>query len=363
MFNFKKFVALGMVASMAVGCSVTSFAASGDPAEQTEPTAAEITGAGTDIYVNKEVYKAKLPTAGAVAALAYTVDVQGLIAETAAEGVTVEEGAGILFANSATEYSSTSNPVTVTNMSSIPISLAVAVKLTPSTDEAKYAGGYATASDFKSDTTNGIYLGVQGTTEDKLQALSETSATINTVMPTAAQYYETKVTDGVYSYALPSDVSAIEFPTYDMTVYGAVNPDVAETAFATVAADTGVVTTKKMPTISLTFTPAAIKGFKNAVVSVEDNGNSFYVSKASATGADGGFGTNKPTAASINGKTITVGSLGSNVDGFIKFTWDDFYKAYGYTKEDDIPDIDALYGMLNSLKFTVDGVEYYVELK
>lgn len=370
MVNFKKLVALGMVTAMVMGSTVTSFAddpAPGDPAEQTTAAAAAVTGAGSNIYVNKQVYKAKLPTAGAVADLAYKVDVQGLVAETVADGVEVEEGAGILFANSATKYSSISNPVTITNMSSIPISVSVAAVLTEGTTN-KYEGGYSTSIDFtkdNADKTAGIFLGVIGSTETEYQALSTTSATVATVIPSAAQFYETKETSGTYTYDLPSDVSNIEFPEYEMTVTGAINRDVAESAFATVAAD-NTVTVKAMPTVSLTFTPAAIKDWKEAVV-VVDGGTNFYVRKATGTDEDGGFGTTKPSAATINGKTIDVSKMGANADGHALFTWKDFYTAYGYAKEEDIPDADALYGMLNSLKFTMGtgdtAVDYYVELQ
>ena len=86
MYNFKKIAALGLAFTMVIGSTVTAFAS--DPAPDPDVTAnmasaKEITGTGTEDYVNKNVMKVTLPTEDRMNAIFdYRLDPQGLIAKS-----------------------------------------------------------------------------------------------------------------------------------------------------------------------------------------------------------------------------------------------------------------------------------------
>jgi len=366
MKNFKKYVALGMTAVMMAGNSLSVFAAGTD----TLPDSGEVKtgeGEGTDIYVDKDVYKIECPTDAALAKIFdYTVDPQGLIAATEAVqfgGATIE-GEGLFFANKdatdptkVVKLSNWSDPLTLVNKGAVPVDLACEAQLTAVTTD-PYAGTFSTTEDFSgnSDKTAGLYYGIYAS-QDIEYSFSTTKKEFSNIILSGADGYEVKYDKDAtpaYSYAAKSDYK--DWPEYNFYVHATLNPDVAETTWATRKEDGSLDKVLKAPTIGVKFTPTAIKGAKEATVLIEDT--DFYVSKANV---EGGFGTTKPTAITVNGKTIS--SIKDNVEGYVHFTWEDVYKAYGFTKEEDIPDADALYGAIKAVKVTADGVVYYGEVK
>jgi len=361
MYNFKKFVALGMVATMILGSSLTAFA--DDPAEG---AAVEVTGAGASAFVDKDVFVITVPTGDALTnTIAFTVDPYGVVAEANSDKK-VEEGAGVLFASTSEEYdyAATSDALTITNKGSIGITLDIVAKVVPGT--ATYAGGYSTTSDFSggatagADAATGLYLALLADNEAP-KALSATEVTFTNAAISAADQYEVKkASGGGYEYAIKS--GAEDFPTYEFKVTGALNNNVAETTWYTVNSSTHEKTAKTMPSLSVKFTPNAIRECKAATVSVE--GDDFYISKATE---EGGFGTTAPTAILVNGKSVAT--VADNVDGYAHVTWENVYKAWGFTKEEDIPEgyVDVIYNGVKNFKVTIgsgdNAVSYYAEIK
>lgn len=354
MYNFKKFVAFGMAAAMVVGSSLTAFA--------TEDTAVEVTGAGTSAFVDKDVYVLTVPTGDALTkTLAFTVDPYGLVAEAHADKK-VEEGAGVLFAKAAGgdyDYAATSDALTITNKGAIGVTLAIEAKVDGSTGN--YGAGYSTTSDFSggatagADAATGLYFGLQSDNElDK--ALDTTGVIFTNAVISAADQYEVKEASGSYTYALKT--GAENFPTYEFAVTAALNPDVAETTWYSIADK--VKTAKTMPSLSVKFTPSGIRECKPATIVVE--GENYYISK---TTEDGGFGTTKPTAILVNGKSIAT--VSDNEEGYVKVTWKDVYTAWGYTDDTIKKLTDAeqnlIWDSVKNFKVTAGGINYYAERK
>lgn len=354
MSKLTKFVAFCMASVMVAGSSLTAFAAAGDDGGEVE-----VTGAGTAQYVNMEQFAITVPTGDALTnTFAYSVDPQGLasIVDTAGK---IETGATVLFANgSGGEMSSTSDALEIVNKSSMPLKLSVTVKMDATSKT--YAGGFSTTSDFSkaSDATVGMYIGLQSTYELE-KAVGTAGETYTNIIPTAKDAYILEESGGTYTYTL--DSAATGLPKYEFKFTGKVNPDAADALFADVST-AGVVTKKTMPTISLKFTPSSIKTIKDAALTKDDNEGTIWVGKADATDEDGGFGTTKPTAIEVNGKSVTT--IAANEGGWATITWDNIVKAWGYTKAEDLTDEQAaeLWKCVKSVKVTVNGVVYYVEI-
>jgi hypothetical protein len=365
MKNFKKVVALGMTAVMMAGNSLPVFAAADGQTESGTAVTGE--GTGTDIYVDKDVYKLECPTNAALAKIFdYTVDPQGLIAATEAiefGGATIE-GEGLFFANKdATDATKTvklsnwSDPMKLTNKGAIPVDIACEAKLADAASD-PYAGTFSATADFSgtSDKTAGLYFGVYAT-QDVEYSFSKTEKAFNNMILSGVDGYEVKYdANATPKYSFGEKTNYENWPVYEFYIHATLNPDVAETTWATRNADGSLDKVLNAPKISVKFTPTAVNGAKEAIILVEDT--DFYVSKPDG---EGGFGTTKPTAITVNGKTIT--SIKDNVDGYVHFTWDDVYKAYGFTKEEDIPDADELYGAIKCAKITAGGVVYYAEIQ
>ena len=368
--NLKKLVTVGLTLTMVLGSTFTVFA--GDVT-----TPAETTTDGTSdlAYVNMDVYKIEVPTDAVLQnALTYMADPQNLVLQTQAaayglseNAVALEEAAavntGIWFRtlsenSTAAEnantvgISSKSDGYVIKNKSSRGVLLDVAAKMVKGSTT--YAGGYSTTSDFSAtgDDVKGLYFGLKATNEVDEKALDETGATFKNVALSAADKYEVKYNSG-YSYGLKAD--ADNFPTYSFEITGALNHDVADTTWATVA-DNGSVTQKTLPTIQVKYTPSLIKD-KAAVAIVGDG--AIYISKADV---EGGFGETKPTAMTINGKTVTANKIEDNVDGYVVVSWANMCEAYGYTEDNVGDNGDAVWSVAKTIQFTANGVDYVAEV-
>ncbi len=352
MYNFKKFVALGMAAVMTLGCGVTAFAAAGD-----EDAAVEVTGAGTSAFVDKDVYLVEVPTGDALTkTLAFTTDPYGLVAE-AHPDKKIEDGAKVLFASASDDfdYAGTSDALTITNKSSIGIILNIEAKLVKGS--ATYTAGYSKTKDFSGtgDAATGLYFGLLADNEVE-KPLDETGVTFKNVALSAADQYEVKDTGSAYTYTLKTD--ATDLPKYEFAVTAALNTDAAETTWYSISDK--VKTALTMPSLSVKFTPAGIRQCKEATVLVE--GENFYISKPDA---EGGFGTTKPATILVNGKAVTT--VSDNEDGYVKVTWKDVYTAWGYT-DTTIEDLtedeqNTIFNGVKSFKVTANSVDYYAEVE
>ena len=267
MKHLNKVAALGLAVSMVLGSSVMVLAedVTSNVAAENEK---EITGTGVESYVNKNVMKVTLPTLANV--FNYKVDPQGLVAETKSfDGVAVESVAdsGVLFKNTdaagKVTASNTSDAVTITNKSSIPVEIGVKAKLTAA------SGGLALSTladsaDFTTDDnkTKALYIGLIPT-NDSEKALSGDDTTADNILLSGADQYETKNTTGsTYTYAEKADA---EFPEFSFYLTGAINKDLAMTTWATVAND-GTVTTKNPPTVSVKFTLTKVEDALEAAI-------------------------------------------------------------------------------------------------
>jgi len=379
MKNIKKLVALGLTTVMVLGSTVAVFA-EGETAENTSGTAAEVSGtAAVNGYVNKNVYSVKLPTAAKMAnAMSYKVDPQGLVAETngaeyGSSGITVGENEGVLFKNTSDDAAATvtgvsgaSDILTVTNKSSRPLDLAVEVYLKAATSE-PFAGTFSTTSDFSANTdkTANLYIGLSATGEQdralKVGTAADASGKFtNNILANADAYKVTYTAGtggaaGTYSYALDSAVT--DFPVYEFQLVGAINPDGDSTKFAKKDNDGKIVGTMGMPTVELKFTPTILADTVKDGIAVWD-GETLYLGKADATDSDGGFGTSKPTSVIVNGKNVQT--IGNNDSGYATVTYESVWKAYGYSKLEDVPqNFDA---GLTAVKWVVDSVTYFAEM-
>jgi len=377
MKNWKRITAIGMAAAMTWGGSLSVLAASND----TEITAAEtksgqsITGTGTanSTVIDMKKYEVVLPTEAAITnALSYTVDPQGLVEATAAAAygndIEIGENNGVFFTNKSEDGTATvavsgaSDVLNITNKSTSGVSIEIKTQLTEAGSDA-YAGGYSTTQDFSGtgDDATGLFLGVIGTGEF-VKPIKDTADTFTNVVLSAADWYEVSYDSATskYKYTLPTDADGL--PTYGLQFVGAINPDAAETTWATYTTSptTNIKQLDKelaLPAITLIFKPTFIDA-KPAMAVLD--GETLYLGKIDA-GDEGGFGTTKPTAVTVNGKTISA--IGNNVDGYATVTWAEIYKAFGYPTEDKIPDAEALYGSINAIQFTQNGIDYYAEIK
>ena len=324
MYNFKKIAALGLAFTMVLGSGVTAFATETENnVTASQASAAEITGTGTEDYVNKNVMKVTLPTSERMDAIFdYRLDPQGLIAKSKSYAGTTVTGTatGIVFLNTAngkSTISNTSDPLTITNKSSIPVDLSVEVALTAA-DGGLALSTVSTSSDFSGDdAAKAIYLGVKGT-YDVERALSGTAVKPDTTLLSGeSQYTATWVAGattndpGKYEWA---PIASPKWKDYTFTVTGAINTSLANSTWATVS-DAGVVSTKNPPAISFKYKLTAVKdalpvtlkwttdSSKNDVLQIAKNG--------AATGT-GGFGEDEITKLYVNG--IEIGSDDFTVD-------------------------------------------------
>lgn len=355
MYNFKKFVALGMAAVMVLGCGVTSFAA--NPGDEGEDV--EVSGEGTPIFADKDVYVITVPTGAALTdTFKYQTDPYGLVLQ-ADSTKKIEDDARVLFAKAAADldYSGTSDTLEIVNKGSVGVTLAMSAEIDTS-GTPTYAAGYSTTKDFSGtgDDAKGLYFGIIADNEVEKALKGDAAVEFTNAVISAADQYEVKENAGVYTYELKSGAS--DFPKYEFAMTGALNTGVADDTWYTVKSDKSK-EAKTMPTLKVTFTPTAIRECTQTEVLVE--GDDFYISKA---GQEGGFGTTKPTALEINGKTVST--VSDNVEGYVHVGWKDVYTAWGYndTTINELPEEDQLkiFNGVKTFKFTVGGVKYYAEV-
>lgn len=212
--NYKKLLAVGLAATMAIGSSVISFADEG-----TAGATGKLEGT-----VNTDVFSVVLPTVSE-GALDFTLDPEGLIAETngdAYSGATFGEGT-LFFANvgeDATTYSNTSDKLVVVNKSSVKAD--VTVKATIS----GYDGITLTDDKtFADDTSASMYMAIVDATNTEGVAIGENGATVTAEIAAAGDgaYELTWTEEDGYQYAIKEDAAEELFSTYEFQLTGAAN--------------------------------------------------------------------------------------------------------------------------------------------
>lgn len=376
MRNFKKFAALIVSLTMVAGSTMTAFATdvTSNTASGSEP---EITGAGTEAYVDRNVMKVTLPTT-LTGLFDYKVDPDGLINTTKAYGSqtleSVTDTTGVVFKNKVddTKYSASnySDPVKVINKSSIPVKIGVSATLTAAQTQPIALTALAKTPDFSAtgDDAKALYIGVWPS-NDRLTALGASAVTIDNSLLSARDKYEVTVNDsGAYVFA-PKD-GAEGYPEFSFYLTGAVNKDAADSTWYTEAQD-GTRTANTPPTVSVKFTLTAVKDAKDAEILYAND--AYWVSKASkADAADGEFGTSIPAAVTVNGKTVSVasGTGVSMTSGYVQIPIKDVALAFGYDSATAAALTDAqkaeLVGLVKSVSVTYGtspAIAYYGEIQ
>jgi hypothetical protein len=380
MKNFKKLVALGMTAVMLMG-NMTAFAAEGD---QDDPEVISVSGNGTESYVDKEVFKINVPT-NAATAFNFAVDPGRLVNETkgAEFGLTSEvTDEGVFFKNmNATDktkvdkVSNTSDKFTITNKSSVGVTLVVSANLVDGTDDedSKFTGSFSSTPDFgytleagtqkTADKAAALYFGLRADNEIE-KSLSATEKSFNNSILTAYDKYEVKYADG-YTFTLKAD--AKDFPTYSFEMFGQLNFDASDDNWTYVDKNNKT-QAKVMPAISVKFTPVPVTGAKKALAFKGDpNTGDLWMSKPNGTEEDGKFDT-KPTAIYLNGKAVEASKIqdpNAEANGhWIHISWDDICYAWGYTDPSKVtPEEEAaIWDAVKTIKATVGTESYYAEV-
>jgi len=372
MKNFKKLVALGMTAVMLMG-NMTAFAAEEDKDEQ---EVISISGNGTESYVDKEVFKITVPT-NFDTAFDFAVDPAGLVNETkgAEFGLTSDvTDKGVFFKNlkadgGTEKVSNTSDKFTVTNKSSIGVTLVISANMVDGTDDedAKFTGTFSSTPDFgytlaegdqkTADKAAALYFGLRADNELE-KAVDATEKSFNNSMLTAYDKYEVKYEGGAYTFKLRAD--AKDFPTYSFQMFGQLNFDAADSNW-TYVDDSNKTKAKTMPAISIKFTPIPETGVKKAIIVAEESSGTFYVGKGNATDTDGLF-DETITAVAVNGKIVDVTKV-SKEDNYVKIPWEEICKAWGYTLSDMTDDEqNDVYAAVKTIKVTAGTESYYAEV-
>lgn len=228
----KRFLALTAVAAMVLA-PCTAFATD----SVTSPAIGGESGDGkVEGWVNKEVFTVVLPTVQD-GALDFILDPQGLIKDTTNSGSGENEGAysgkkfgvGTLFFKHAVQvdgkdYTNTSDTLTITNKSSIPVDVKVDVVATGD------AVAFTTDAAFTESTNAEVYLAIQDLATDNAICIdpeTETATLTAQLKEVDAQFFEVKYENGQYTYKLKttggpatSDLDKIEF-----VLTGAANPN------------------------------------------------------------------------------------------------------------------------------------------
>ncbi len=218
--NLKKLIVFALSSMLAVGSPIS---ASAEEVGQNDAA-----GAGqTERLVRPEVYQVVLPT-DVNGIFDFILDPQKLIEETNAAaygGTSFEKGATMFFRRSdgqtAEEYSSSSDHVTIVNRSNVPVEVQVDVNVLPDS-----LGGIVMTGDreFTGDDGTSLYIAL---TDGQYTVPVRTEGSyIRTTIPAAPEEafeYRYDQEHGQYIYGLKSDLSNVQFPEYSFQLTGAVN--------------------------------------------------------------------------------------------------------------------------------------------
>jgi len=338
MFNFKRFIALGVVSTMVLGSSLTAFAS-----DLTSGTATSgVTGDGVNEggNVDTDVYKVQVPTDAAIKATVwYTIDKVGWIKETnaaryaseMADGFEIDDSSNLLFKNlndagKVAKMSNTSDALKITNVGTMPVDLVISGEFGTVTGDAVTSG--ATSIDAV-EAAKALYLEMF-TNDVEKKSLSGTAATITTAGKSSQDLYKIgwDSENTTYTYAIPA-ADAGKASSVDVYFRGAFSKDGATTKTTGTGAD-ATTTALATPGIKLIFTATKPEATVKSAYAVWE-GTSLWI------GADAENGlpdTEKDVSAiKVDGKTLSISSVKSGKDGWVELTWEDIYKKYGFTEE------------------------------
>lgn len=334
--NMKRFIAIALGTTMAVGSTMTAFAADlggdGDDTTTSEQGVAEGEGQYEGGELKYPELQVSLPTIPA-GTYNYIADPNGLISKTTAEDGTIDKyenstftgSTGIFFLTSTADdgtktYSENSAALSVTNENAQDID--VSVKL-----EQKQAGDpsiqFAESATFESDdTANKLYLAItDGEAQDpNIAALSANGvATVKTKVEGVAENYEPAYSEqNGYSYEKKADDELVDWNDCSFNLTGAINT----------AAKWG--DDVAFPTIKVTWSYAEHRDSALSSDTISQAANTVTVTDATVTGVKLVKANGSEVACSSgthytfkNGVlSITASLLGNNVGGKLKVTLD-----------------------------------------
>jgi len=339
MVNVKRFIALAMVASMAIGSTMTSFAADPDPITENTGagTGSEATGTGTNAWYDKNVMKVVVPTLAG--AFDYKIDPEGAVSQIkkfdTVDVTSVTDTTGVIFKNkdgdSSYKVTNSSDPFTITNKSAIPVEVAVTYKAEAAAQDPIALSLLSTTIDFSASgeaTGKALYLELQPT-NDVGHAFTADAAgkTFNISLPTGFDGYEVKnASSSVYTFAEKSDYK--DWPVGEFVLTGAINKDMPLSTWYKAKSGETAASALKAPTISVTY---KFTGIADALGATADfaGTDDLYIWKSSVENPleDGGFGTTAPTVT-INGKAVTGAAIDSTYKGVVKVPFASIVKAF-----------------------------------
>lgn len=218
--NFRNVIALTLFSVMIIGSPILILAE--ETGQANASGVAQMEG-----FIKPDVYQVVLPT-DVNGIFDFVLDPQKLIEETNAEaygGKTFEKGATVFFHRSdgrmAEEYSSSSDSVTISNRSTVPVDVLVEVSISPDS-----LGNITLTDDrgFTDDTGTSLYMAL--TDGKHIVPVKTEGSSIQTTIPAApgdAFKYIYNQERGEYSYELKEDLSGIPFPEYSFQLTGAAN--------------------------------------------------------------------------------------------------------------------------------------------
>lgn len=216
-----------MVFSMTGAIALSPMSAMAETVESNSPATGNQTGDGSlEGYVNKDVFAVVLPTA-TEATFKFTLDPQGLIAESQTsstakddfKSATVEDGATLLFKNTNGNYTSKSDTLTAKNKGTSPVDVSVeadAQNIDPSVK--------LSSSETFDGTDPAIYLALtSGSTTNTMDTDTKKATLKTSLSGVNSENYQVKYNTDKYEYVLKDDVADSEFPKVDFNLTGASN--------------------------------------------------------------------------------------------------------------------------------------------
>lgn len=218
--NLKNMIAFAIFSVLVIGSPISILAE--------EPGQADASGAGQmEASIKPDVYQVILPT-DANGIFDFVLDPQKLIEETNAAaygGKSYEKGATVFFHRSdgqtADEYSSSSDHVTIINRSTVPVDVLIKVDISPES-----LGGITMTDDreFTYDTGTSLYMAL--TDGEHTVPIGTEKAYIQATIPAAPEdafEYSYDQESGEYNYGLRNDLGNVSFPEYSFQLIGTAN--------------------------------------------------------------------------------------------------------------------------------------------
>lgn len=175
--------------------------------------------------VKKDIFQVDMPI-NTDNVFNFILDPQGLINATdgaAYDGKKFEEDSTVFFKRSdgtvEEDYSNKSDPVTITNRSSVPVDVLVEVRIDPSSIE-----GITMSEDkeFKDHADASLYLAIMD--EENVVPVGRDGASIQTTIKAAPEEaYEVVCENDEYVYKMKKNLDGIIFPAYSFQLTGAAN--------------------------------------------------------------------------------------------------------------------------------------------